>query len=349
MLSRRLISFLTWTPLVDGPGAAAARRSSTCYAARTRIRAPPARPPRVGLRASSSSSKRWQNRQGRDKYSREARVQGLKSRAAFKLLEIDSKYRIFRPGQTVVDLGYAPGSWSQVAVSRTTPGGRVIGIDLIPAAPPRGVSTIQGNFLSPAVQDAVKRFVRDPSQGLYRAPPPLFSDPDDVLAAEAAASAEEAPAQQSRRARDAAEGKVVDVLLSDMCAPWPQLAGFRVPALAHAYAASRMMNASGISFRDHAGSMDLCASALAFARQTLRPGGAMIAKFYAGAEDRALEARLKRCFRAVHREKPDASRADSREAYFVALGMRDAPAPEHAAEAAGAPTREVGGEGSYQV
>lgn len=63
-----------------------------------------------------SSSKRWQARQIKDHFTRAAAVQGLKSRAAFKLLQIDEKYHIFKSGQTVVDLGYAPGSWSQVCL-----------------------------------------------------------------------------------------------------------------------------------------------------------------------------------------------------------------------------------------
>ena len=88
-------------------------------------------------------------------------MQGLKSRAAFKLLELDAKYHLFRrgKGQVVVDLGYAPGSWSQVAADRTAPNGTVVGIDIIPAQPPRGVSTIQGNFLDPGVQGMVKHFL----------------------------------------------------------------------------------------------------------------------------------------------------------------------------------------------
>jgi 21S rRNA (uridine2791-2'-O)-methyltransferase len=86
-------------------------------------------------------------------------VQGLKSRAAFKLFEMDIKYGLFRrgAGQVVVDLGYAPGSWSQVAVDRTAPNGTVLGIDIIPAQPPKGVSTIQGNFLNPRVREMVKQ------------------------------------------------------------------------------------------------------------------------------------------------------------------------------------------------
>lgn len=70
---------------------------------------------------------------------------------------MDARYRLFRRNQTVIDLGYAPGSWSQVAVERTKPHGVVVGIDLIPAQPPRGVTSIQGDFLSPQV----RRLVRD--------------------------------------------------------------------------------------------------------------------------------------------------------------------------------------------
>ncbi|THW08745.1 FtsJ-domain-containing protein [Aureobasidium pullulans] len=125
--------------------------------------------PRTCIAHASSSSTRWKTRQTKDHFAREAKVAGLKSRAAFKLLELDSKHHIFRKGGTVVDLGYAPGSWSQVAVSRTSPGGRVLGIDIIPAQPPRGASSIQGNFLSPEVQAEVRRYVRDPALGRARA------------------------------------------------------------------------------------------------------------------------------------------------------------------------------------
>ncbi|KAH8709003.1 rRNA methyltransferase 2, mitochondrial [Beauveria bassiana] len=98
----------------------------------------------------SSSNSRWKQRQSKDAYAREAKVQGLKSRAAFKLLEMDAKYRLFKPKSVVVDL---------VALDRTRPGGKVIGIDLIPAEPPKGVATFQGDFLSPDVQRMVKDFI----------------------------------------------------------------------------------------------------------------------------------------------------------------------------------------------
>lgn len=112
----------------------------------------------------ASSSTRWKQRQTNDVFAREAKVQGLKSRAAFKLLEMDAKYHLFKKGQVVVDLGFAPGSWSQVAVERTKPSGRVVGIDILPAQPPKGVSTIQGNFLSPVVRAMVKEFLLESDQ-----------------------------------------------------------------------------------------------------------------------------------------------------------------------------------------
>ncbi|TVY40072.1 rRNA methyltransferase 2, mitochondrial [Lachnellula subtilissima] len=273
----------------------------------------------------SSSSTRWKNRQGRDSFAREARVQGLKSRAAFKLLEIDAKYRLFKKGQTVVDLGYAPGSWSQVAVERTKPHGRIVGIDIIPAQPPKGVSTIQGNFLSAEVREEVKRFLSDPNRG--RARPQLYASldgesPNAIIEPERSyidlerhAGEETSPSNGERRPEDG--GGMVDIVLSDMSAPWEQTTGFWKRSLSDPY--FRMMNTSGINFKDHAGSMDLCAAALTFAFDTLRVGGHFIAKFYDGAESKELEMQLRKLFGAVHREKPESSRSESKEAYFVAL------------------------------
>ncbi|KAK8183447.1 FtsJ-like methyltransferase-domain-containing protein [Phyllosticta capitalensis] len=323
---------------------------------------------------SSKSSGAWTRRQGRDTFTREAKVQGLKSRAAFKLLEINEKYRIFRRRATVVDLGYAPGSWSQVAISCTAPGGRVIGIDVIPAQPPRGVSTIQGNFLSPAVQAEVRAYVQDPARGraierrsmvreesggegdgeeeggsgggatleeLEEAErgyidrerrASLIAQEENVVdsgddagqdAAAKAAAKEAAARVASQKAQDVKAGRVVDVVLSDMCEPWELTSGFHKKSVTEPY--FRMMNTSGIPFRDHAGSMDLCNAALNFAHDTLRSGGHFVCKFYQGAEDKELEKALKRLFERVHRLKPEASRDESNEAYFVALRRKAAP------------------------
>jgi 23S rRNA (uridine2552-2'-O)-methyltransferase len=79
-----------------------------------------------------------------------AQAQGLRSRAAFKLLELDAKDHLFSPGQTVVDLGAAPGSWSEVALRQVGSGGKVIAIDLLEMAPLEGVTFVQGDFGDPA-------------------------------------------------------------------------------------------------------------------------------------------------------------------------------------------------------
>ncbi|KAI0438142.1 23S ribosomal RNA methyltransferase [Xylaria telfairii] len=268
----------------------------------------------------SSSNSRWKQRQGKDFFAREAKVQGLKSRAAFKLLEMDAKYKLFKRGQTVVDLGYAPGSWSQVAVERTKPNGRIVGIDLIPAQPPKGVSTIQGNFLSPIVQNMVKEYLVEFSQ--RRSIPNRdteVSDDEETVVAEKPSyiDAERAESIESDHETSPNDGKLVDVVLSDMSAPWLQTSGFSSNTLSNPY--SRMMNTSGMLFRDHAGSMDLCLAALQFASDTLRAGGHFVCKFYQGSEDKDLELKLKKMFVKVFREKPESSRNESREAYFVAL------------------------------
>lgn len=94
----------------------------------------------------AKSSKQWLRRHLADPYVREAKKQGYRSRAAFKLLQLDQKERLFRPGMLVVDLGAAPGGWSQVAAARVSPGGRVVAIDLLPIAPISGVTVLGGDF-----------------------------------------------------------------------------------------------------------------------------------------------------------------------------------------------------------
>ena len=94
----------------------------------------------------AKSSKEWLRRHVTDHYVKQARKQGYRSRAAFKLLEIDSKEKVFRPGQIVLDLGAAPGGWSQVAAEKVQPGGRVIAIDLVDIAPISGVTALKGDF-----------------------------------------------------------------------------------------------------------------------------------------------------------------------------------------------------------
>ncbi|KAK9376458.1 FtsJ-like methyltransferase-domain-containing protein [Lipomyces chichibuensis] len=256
--------------------------------------------------ASSGSSERWTRRQQKDPYSREATLRNLKSRAAFKLLEIDHNHHIFHQGQTVVDLGFAPGSWTQVAIDRTGHKGRIVGIDILPCAPPPGVMAIQGNFLHIETQRAIKAYL---SEDFLESPVGHISlraarDKVGYSDLELSACSHEVMNNAKQSANTNAVGQisgvpVVDVVLSDM-----------------------MANTSGNSFRDHTLSMDLCNSALAFALDTLKAGGHFICKFYSGAEDVDLERRLRKAFDVVKREKPRASRSESREQYFVSKSRK---------------------------
>jgi 23S rRNA (uridine2552-2'-O)-methyltransferase len=87
-----------------------------------------------------------------DPYVQRARSLGYRSRAAFKLLEIDARDRLFAAGQVVVDLGAAPGGWSQVAAEKSGPTGRVVAIDVLEMAPLPGVTFLRGDFTSEALQ-----------------------------------------------------------------------------------------------------------------------------------------------------------------------------------------------------
>jgi len=94
----------------------------------------------------AGSSKAWLRRHVTDAYVRRARDEGYRSRAAYKLLEIDRKDRLLRPGMRVLDLGAAPGGWSQVASAKVKPGGKVVAVDLLDIKPIHGVTTFRGDF-----------------------------------------------------------------------------------------------------------------------------------------------------------------------------------------------------------
>ncbi|MBK5967456.1 MULTISPECIES: 23S rRNA (uridine(2552)-2'-O)-methyltransferase RlmE [Thiorhodovibrio] len=94
----------------------------------------------------SKSSQRWLARQRSDPYVKQAQAQGYRSRAAYKLLEIDAKDRLLRPGLRALDLGAAPGGWSQVLAARVGKRGQVIALDVLAMDPVPGVDFIEGDF-----------------------------------------------------------------------------------------------------------------------------------------------------------------------------------------------------------
>jgi 23S rRNA (uridine2552-2'-O)-methyltransferase len=104
----------------------------------------------------AKSNKQWLRRHVTDPYVRKAREQGYRSRAAYKILELDEREKLFRPGGVVVDLGAAPGSWSQVAAARTRPGGKVIAVDLLDIAPISGVTVLKGDFRDAKLLEALE-------------------------------------------------------------------------------------------------------------------------------------------------------------------------------------------------
>jgi 23S rRNA (uridine2552-2'-O)-methyltransferase len=203
------------------------------------------------------SSTLWLERQLNDPYVAAAKRAGYRSRAAYKLSEIADKYDLLRPGDVVVDLGAAPGGWSQVAAERIKAAdgqGRLVAIDLSEMAPIPGATILHADFTD---ADAPQRIV------------------------------------------EALGGRKADAVLSDMAAP-----------------------ATGHTRTDHLRIMGLAEVALAFAVETLAPGGFFLCKVLQGGTERELLDTMKRQFATVRHVKPKASRADSAELYVLSTGFR---------------------------
>ncbi|MGZ8408683.1 MAG: RlmE family RNA methyltransferase, partial [Hyphomicrobium sp.] len=123
----------------------------------------PGKPPRKR----KPSSQRWLQRHLSDPYVAEARRQGYRSRSAFKLIELDERHRLLKAGMSVVDLGAAPGGWTEVATQRvragTSQGGRVVAIDLLPMDPIPGASILAGDVLDATVAERLKDELAGPA------------------------------------------------------------------------------------------------------------------------------------------------------------------------------------------
>ncbi|MBV9522460.1 MAG: RlmE family RNA methyltransferase [Alphaproteobacteria bacterium] len=131
----------------DNDRSAGAGRGGTTRRAAVRVRT---------ARQRSASSTQWLERQLNDPYVGEARQRGYRSRAAFKLAQLDDRFHLLRRGMRIVDLGCAPGGWLQVAVERTKPGegrGVVLGIDILETDPIPGAAIIALDFLDPAAPE----------------------------------------------------------------------------------------------------------------------------------------------------------------------------------------------------
>ncbi len=200
---------------------------------------------------SSLRRSRRQPGQGRyDPYQQQAKRQGYRSRAGYKLLYIQEKYRLIRPGMVIVELGAAPGAWTQVAARLCAPRGLVVACDLLAMEALPGVRLLQG----------------DVCQGSF-----------------------------VERLRQLLAGREVDLVLSDM-AP----------------------NLSGTAVVDQQHTLELVAGAASLASTLLRPGGALLAKAFQGADFDVQQELVRKGFRHLTRVKPAASRPASRELYLLA-------------------------------
>ena len=103
-------------------------------------------------------SKNWVNKQRRDIYVRQSKVDGYRARSAYKLIEIDEKFKIFKGGLSVIDIGAAPGSWSQYA-SKVVKNGKVVSIDLKSMEEIKNTIQVKGDFTDPNVQKKIKAYL----------------------------------------------------------------------------------------------------------------------------------------------------------------------------------------------
>ena len=103
----------------------------------------------------AKSSKAWLRRHVTDAYVRKAKAAGYRSRAAYKLLEIDKKDGLLQPGMRVLDLGAAPGGWSQAVARKVQPGGKVVAVDLLAMTPIHGVTVLKGDFRDAGLEAAL--------------------------------------------------------------------------------------------------------------------------------------------------------------------------------------------------
>ena len=236
----------------------------------------------------SNSSARWLARQLNDPYVSKARAEGYRSRAAYKLIDLDEKYHLLKPGMRVVDLGCAPGGWAQVAVAKVGPSGYVIGCDLLEVPPVVGATLIVQDFLAEDAPEILKAM-------LSSTPSPHAGEGRDGGALNHSAQ-HSRPLTQPSPARG--EG-LADVVMSDMAA-----------------------NTTGHAPTDHIRIIHLCEMAYHFAVEILAPGGTFICKVRKGGTESDLLKTMQRDFTTVKHAKPKSSRADSAESYVVAMGFR---------------------------
>ncbi|MFM7331235.1 MAG: RlmE family RNA methyltransferase [Brachymonas sp.] len=238
---------------------------------------------------SKKVNKAWFNDHINDPYVKMAQKDGYRARAAYKLKEIDESLKLLKPGQVIVDLGSAPGAWSQYARRKMAPkdsitgkgggpavgelNGVIIALDILPMEPIEGVQFIQGDFSTDAVLQELLSKVEHSTQISSRGSDENVSKTRDL--------------------------RVVDAVISDM-AP----------------------NLSGVASSDSARIAELIELAVNFAQITLKPEGALVVKLFHGSGYSQLVEMFKKTFKVVKPIKPKASRDKSAETFLVGMGLK---------------------------
>ena len=246
----------------------------------------------------SNSSNRWMHEHVTDPYVQQAKKLGYRSRAAFKIIEIDEKFKLFRRGMTVVDLGAAPGGWSQIGAPRVGANAGTQAGDWgdrqadtrtavrSAAAPPQSAAKAAAHTGAKAGTGRVIAIDLLEMQGLAGVE---FVQADFTTQEGLAAVVNCLGGESSK----------VDLVMSDMSP-----------------------NISGIAVSDHAKSMYLCEIALEFAQAFLKPDGTFVVKSFQGAGFTEFLQAMRAAFREVKSLKPKASRGRSAEMYLVGRGLR---------------------------
>ena len=194
----------------------------------------------------------WRKQQSRDRVFRQAKRDDYRARSAYKLIELNQRFKLFKRGDAVLDLGAAPGSWSRGAAQA---GARVVAVDLSEIEPIPGVTILQGDITDPLMLVEMR----------------------------------------------VALGGRADAVLSDVSPP-----------------------ISGNRLADHVRSIELADASLGVARELSRPGGSFAVKVFRGDEFDAFVGRVRSAYRQARVVVPEATRAESREAYVVGLALLDA-------------------------
>ena len=189
----------------------------------------------------------WRQQQSRDRFFRQARRDDYRARSAYKLIELNRRFKLFRRGDAVIDLGAAPGSWSQVAARE---GAQVVAVDLAEIEPIAGVTALRGDITDPLMLVEMR----------------------------------------------VALGRPADAVISDVS---PHISGNRLA--------------------DHARSIELADASLTVAAELARPGSTFAVKLFRGEDLDAFVGRVKAAYRQAKLVVPEATRAESREAYVVGL------------------------------